>query len=101
MELVVNFDSELSRNGASAATETTALKPSRNGLEETTTGRVGNPADWAKDWRRIAEIVDRLFFWIFLFGVVATTLLLFHPLARSYEVTLSGENVEPSDLSGS
>ena len=36
--------------------------------------------DFAKDWKRIAEICDRLFFYLFLFAFVITTLILFHPL---------------------
>ena len=35
---------------------------------------------WAKDWQAIAKVFDRLFFWLFLLLIVATTLILFHPL---------------------
>jgi len=75
----------LSRGGGATANgETTVLRD----------GTGPPPASWAKDWQRIAEIVDRLFFWAFLIGVVATTLLLFHPLARSHEVTSTGESLD-------
>ena len=37
---------------------------------------------WSKEWKRVAEIVDRLFFWIFLFTIAATTLYLLHPVAQ-------------------
>lgn len=50
---------------------------------------------WAKEWQRLAEVVDRLFFWIFLFGIVFTTLILFHPLVRSNDAgdhSLDGDN---------
>ena len=38
---------------------------------------------WSREWKRVAEIVDRLFFWVFLTAVAATTLYLLHPIARS------------------
>ena len=38
------------------------------------------PVDYSKDWRVLADIVDRLFFWCFLTAIVITTLVLFHPL---------------------
>ena len=34
--------------------------------------------EWAKDWRHLAEVVDRMFFWLFLSAIVITTLLLFN-----------------------
>jgi len=27
---------------------------------------VATPPDYSRDWKRVAEIVDRLFFWLFL-----------------------------------
>jgi len=36
--------------------------------------------DYSKDWKRVAEIVDRLFFWLFLLAITLSTLVLFHPL---------------------
>jgi len=36
--------------------------------------------NYAKDWKRVAEIVDRLFFWLFLLAIILSTLALFHPL---------------------
>ncbi len=39
--------------------------------------------DYSKDWSRMAEVFDRLFFWLFLLAIVITTLVLFHPLTRS------------------
>lgn len=51
-------------------------------------------ANWGKEWQRLAEIVDRLFFWVFLIGIVVTTLLLFHPLVKSTEMRRGAENVE-------
>ena len=49
--------------------------------------------EWARDWRRVAEVVDRLFFWIFLSAIVITTLLLFHPLTKAYFSLLGDESV--------
>ena len=40
--------------------------------------------DYAKDWRRVAEVFDRLFFWLFLLAILISTLVLFHPLTDSY-----------------
>ncbi|ESN99178.1 hypothetical protein HELRODRAFT_66967, partial [Helobdella robusta] len=35
---------------------------------------------WAEElWRKVAEIVDRMFFWIFLIAIAASTLYLLHP----------------------
>ena len=48
---------------------------------------------WAKDWRHLAEVVDRLFFWLFLSAIVITTLLLFHPLTKSYFSILGNEAI--------
>jgi len=36
--------------------------------------------DYSKDWKRVAEIVDRLFFWLFLLAITVSTLVLLHPL---------------------
>lgn len=43
--------------------------------------------DYSKDWTRLAEVVDRLFFWTFLIAIVAITILLFHPLTKEYLIT--------------
>ena len=48
---------------------------------------------WARDWRHLAEVVDRLFFWLFLSAIVITTLLLFHPLTKSYFSILGNEAI--------
>ena len=49
--------------------------------------------EWARDWRRLAEVVDRLFFWIFLSAFVISTLLLFHPLTKAYFSLLGDETI--------
>jgi len=41
---------------------------------------VGMVPDYSKDWKRVAEIVDRLFFWLFLLAITLSTLVLLHPL---------------------
>ena len=38
--------------------------------------------EWARDWRHLAEVLDRFFFWLFLSAIMVTTLLLFHPLTK-------------------
>ena len=40
--------------------------------------------EYAKDWKRMAEVFDRLFFWLFLLAILISTLVLFHPLTNSY-----------------
>ena len=42
-----------------------------------------NPKDNAKDWKQVAEIFDRLFFWLFLVSMLISTLVLFHPLTKT------------------
>ena len=42
------------------------------------------PEDHGKEWKRLAEIFDRLFFWLFLLAILISTLILFHPLTKSY-----------------
>ena len=46
---------------------------------------------YAKDWKHLAEVVDRMFFWLFLSAIIITTLLLFHPLTKAY-FSLLGDN---------
>lgn len=36
--------------------------------------------DHIKEWKLVAEVLDRLFFWLFLLAILVTTLILFHPL---------------------
>ena len=38
------------------------------------------PTDFSKEWKKIAEIFDRLFFCLFFFAFAASTMVLFHPL---------------------
>ena len=47
--------------------------------------------EYAKDWKRLAEVADRIFFLVFLSAIVITTLLLFHPLTKSYFSLLGDE----------
>lgn len=46
------------------------------GVGETARDRI----DFSREWQRIAEVFDRLFFWLFLIATIVTTLVLFHPL---------------------
>ena len=47
--------------------------------------------EWGREWRRLAEVIDRLFFWVFLSANVIMTLLLFHPLTEAYFSLLGDE----------
>lgn len=49
--------------------------------------------EWGREWRHLAEVVDRLFFWLFLSAIVITTLLLFHPLTKAYFSLLGDETI--------
>ncbi len=40
--------------------------------------------DYSKEWKTVAEVFDRLFFWLFLFAILISTLVLFHPLSDAY-----------------
>jgi len=46
--------------------------------------------DYSKDWKRVAEIVDRLFFWLFLLAITLSTLVLLHPLMT---LLVEGKNI--------
>ena len=41
-----------------------------------------DPPDYSKEWHKLAEAVDRLFFWTFLIAILAISILLFHPLTK-------------------
>ena len=47
-------------------------------------------SDHTKDWKRVAEVFDRFFFALNLVAIVATTLLLFHPITafRSHAINI-------------
>ena len=47
--------------------------------------------DFAKDWKLMAEVFDRLFFWLFLLAILISTLVLFHPLTNHY----MGKSLQP------
>ena len=49
---------------------------------------------WARDWRRLAEVVDRMLFWLFFSATSITTLILFHPLTKSYFSILGDETIQ-------
>ena len=49
-------------------------------------------AEYAQEWTRVAQILDRLFFTFFLLAIIVTTLALFHPL-----VTGVGSPLRTSD----
>ena len=38
--------------------------------------------DYSKDWKKLADVVDRLFFWFFLLAIIVSTLILFQPLMK-------------------
>ena len=66
-------------NVDAVTSESFAVRRKRSSVRATKEG-ADKPVDFAKDWKRIAEICDRLFFYLFLLAFVITTLVLFHPL---------------------
>lgn len=50
-------------------------------------------AEWATDWRRLGEVVDRIFFWVFTSATIISTLILFHPLTKSHFSLLGDERI--------
>ena len=53
-------------------------------------GKEEEKPDYSKDWHKLAEVVDRLFFWTFLLAIVAISILLFHPLTKNYLIHRPG-----------
>jgi len=73
--------------GAGSADECESLNPVRRSGTSRGGGLYTEPVkdsplvpDYSKDWKRVAEIVDRLFFWLFLLAITLSTLVLLHPL---------------------
>ena len=60
---------------AEATTTTATATPNSDG------GRCKN--NYAQEWAFLASVCDRVFFWLCLLFILATTLLLFHPLTTS------------------
>ena len=52
--------------------------------EEISDAEEAEKKDYAKEWQCVAEVFDRLFFWLFLLAILISTLVLFHPLTDSY-----------------
>lgn len=59
------------------------LEPRETAAKESETKDSKKP-DYSRDWHRVAEVVDRFFFWTFLLMILAITVLLFHPLNKEY-----------------
>jgi hypothetical protein len=55
-------------------------QPHKKGSMDGTT----NAPDFSKEWQKVAEVFDRLFFWLFLLAILISTLVLFHPLTDAY-----------------
>ena len=73
----------LIRKEALCATESNVIRQrqsrrtnvSDNILRSTSNEGTEKPPDFSKDWKKIAEIFDRLFFWLFLLAIVISTLI--------------------------
>ena len=65
-------------------TDNGAISSVRGGRHSTLKCDNDDTVDYSKDWHRLAEIMDRFFFWTFLLVILAISLLLFHPLTLEY-----------------
>ena len=72
---VMDDDSKEPINGVDNKSET------KKEVKET---KEASSDEMAKDWKRLAEVFDRLFFWLFLIAIFVSTLVLFHPLTQRY-----------------
>ena len=75
---------ELHSRAANGTPETTTAKSHENAFTFSKPKEEDKAEDYGKDWKRMAEVFDRLFFWLFLLAILVSTLVLFHPLTNSY-----------------
>ena len=75
---------ELHNRAANGTPETATNRPHEKGLTFGKPREEEKPVDHGKDWKRMAEVFDRLFFWLFLLAILISTLVLFHPLTKAY-----------------
>ena len=78
-----------SNSSSSAARGATSFTPGDannydSDVTDATAAAAAAELDYGKDWQKLAEVVDRMFFWIFLLAIIAMSLLLFHPLGMRY-----------------
>lgn len=66
---------------AITASSSSSMATATNVIDDLT-NRKDPKVDYAKDWKRVAEIFDRFFFWLFLLAVILSTVVLFHPLIK-------------------
>ena len=81
-KLAYNHTSSAAR-GATSFTSSDASYCDSDGTDATAAAAAAE-LDYGKDWQKLAEVVDRMFFWIFLLAIIAVSLLLFHPLGMRY-----------------
>lgn len=53
--------------------------------------------NYSREWTRLAEVFDRLFFWLFLAAIVLSTLGLFHPILFDRKPTFYNKNWDEID----
>lgn len=63
------------------ASSSSSMATAKNVVDDVTNWKDAK-VDYAKDWKRVAEIFDRFFFWLFLLAVILSTVVLFHPLIK-------------------
>jgi len=74
--------------------DNTGIETGSGGVELTRTdAAVPVKVNYARDWAHVAAVCDRFFFWLCLVFIVATTLLLFHPLSTTSLATKGHQGV--------
>ena len=82
-KLAYSNTSSAARGGATSFTSGDASYCDSD-VTDAATAAAAAELDYGKDWQKLAEVVDRMFFWIFLLAIIAVSLLLFHPLGMRY-----------------
>ena len=78
---------ELQNRNVNGGTDSAKLSPQLSETNYPMLNRIQKDEDkkepnYSKDWIKMAEVFDRLFFWSFLLAILISTLVLFHPLTN-------------------
>ena len=75
---------ELINNSTPPKVEPPTLPTREFTFSPAVTSETPKPQDYSKDWKQMAEVFDRLFFWVFFLAILISTLVLFHPLTKAF-----------------
>ena len=88
---------QLQPNGQCQPVTLPGGQSSANACKATYSNKDVDIRDFAKEWKKVAEVFDRLFFWLFLLAIMISTLVLFHPLIDAYMTPKWKGNVTEMD----